>query len=69
MEDEVDLRGKIDVFGDILFDEFKVFVPGEMLDVRGGSGKKVIDSDDVVTMGEQFFREMTAEEACSSCDD
>jgi len=69
MEDVVDAAGEVDEVGDVVVDEFEVFVAGEMGDVVGIARDEVVDGDDVVALGEEAVDEMGAEEAGAAGDD
>ena len=63
VKDEVDLARQINEIADIVLDEMKVLVAGEMLDVGDVSGEQVVHPDHLMSLAQQPVGEVRPEEA------
>ena len=52
-----------------MFDEFKIWVAGEMGDVIHATGEQIIKDDDAMAFGKQPVTEMRTEKASTAGDD
>jgi hypothetical protein len=53
----------------VVFNEPEILVPGEVADVPGVSGDKIVDGHDAMTFCQKAVYEMRPEKACTSGDD
>ena len=56
----------VDVVGDIVMDEGKVFVSSEMGDVPGIAGDEIVHRNDRMTLSEKTITEMRANKASAA---
>ena len=69
MEDVIEVSLDIDELNDIIFYEGKAFVPYEVGNVVNIPGKKVIHTDDLMSLLHEVVAEVRAQEARSTCDE
>ena len=69
MPDVIDREIEEEIFGDILLDEFEIFVAGEMGDVIHAAGDEVVNGHDFVASLQQVIHEVGAEEARAAGND
>ena len=67
MEDEVDALVDLEVLRHVVVDEDEVVAP-DVLDVRERADDEVVHADHAVTLREQVFAEVAAEEAGAAGD-
>ena len=59
----------VDVVGDIVIDEGKVFVSSKMGDVPGVAGDEIVHRNDRVAFGQETITEMRANKASAASDE
>jgi hypothetical protein len=58
MENQMHFTGQVDVVRHIMFDELKIWIASEVLDIADISSQQAIDANDFISFSKKAIREV-----------